>query len=282
MTPEEPGSAVEHPRDAENIESDSLGRERQGVEELSQGEIDEAETLIRRGLVEDVPGGDVTSEWLMPPDVEIRACFVPRQEGILCGMPVVASLFREIDPDISLRPLRSEGDRLVPGEPFLEIEGAVQPILRGERLALNFLQLLSGISTLTRRYVDEIVGTSCGLYDTRKTTPGWRFLQKYAVRIGGGKNHRRSLSDFALIKDNHRQVLRALGDQNIADWIQRIRQRRSEVLVELEVDQLDELRDALTAGLDIILLDNFSIEGLSRAVEIVRAFEGPRPQLEAS
>ncbi len=249
---------------------------------LNEAEQEEAKALIQRGLNEDVPAGDVTSEYLIPQDITIRANFIPRSDGILCGLPVAAQLFREIEPAILMRPLKSEGDRIKAGQSFLEIEGPVQAILKGERLALNFLQLLSGIASLTRIYVEAIEKTDCKLYDTRKTTPGWRFLQKYAVRVGGGQNHRRSLSEFALIKDNHRQVLRSLGETEISSWIKKIREKQNQVLVELEVDQLDELEEALKSELDIVLLDNFSIEGLKKAVELVREFKGHKPLLEAS
>lgn len=284
MVPEDPRPAVEEPRE-DRVDSDDeafIPRPREVAIDLDDDESEEALALIQRGLAEDVPSGDITSEHLIPQDVTIRASFVSRAPGVLCGLPVVADLFREIEPAILLRPLKNEGDRIKAGQSFLEIQGPVQPILKGERLALNFLQLLSGIATLTRRYVDEIQDTQCKLYDTRKTTPGWRHLQKYAVRVGGGHNHRRSLSEFALIKDNHRQVLRALGDTDISSWIQRIRQKQSQVLVELEVDQLDDFEEVLKSELDIVLLDNFSTAGLARAVELVRAWDGKKPLLEAS
>ncbi len=253
-----------------------------GTAEFGAAETSETRALILRGLEEDLPSGDVTSELLIPEGVRVRAQFVPREDGILCGLPVVAALFREIEPALALRPLRSEGDRIVEGDSFLEIQGPGLAVLRGERLALNFLQRLTGVATLTRRHADLIRPTECLLYDTRKTTPGWRALEKYAVRVGGGRNHRQDLSSFALIKDNHRQILEALGSSDVGGWIERLREVRSEVPVELEVDDLDQLRSALSAECDIVLLDNFSLADLEAAVEMVRAWPGRRPQLEAS
>lgn len=268
------------PEDSEPTPLVGLGMAATG--EFTALEQDEARTLILRGLEEDCPDGDVTSELLLPEDRTIRAGFVPRDNGVVCGIPVVAALFREIEPAISLRPLRSDGDRIHSGEAFMEIEGPIQPILRGERLALNFLQRLSGVSTLTRRFVDAVAGTHCHIYDTRKTTPGWRALEKYAVRAAGGKNHRRGLSDMVLIKDNHRKVLASLGDADLTGWLQRIRQVRSELAVEIEVDSVDELNAALEAGYELILLDNFSLEDLGRAVTLTRRRPGKTPVLEAS
>ncbi|MBI4586154.1 MAG: carboxylating nicotinate-nucleotide diphosphorylase [Planctomycetes bacterium] len=260
----------------------ALERQSRTPEPFSEAEKTEAERLILSGLKEDLPAGDPTSEVLIPQGISVCAHYVARKEGILCGLPVVALLFRELEPAISLRPLRSDGDKVHAGEPFLELVGPVQPILRGERLSLNFLQRLSGIASLTHRFAEAVEGTGCLLYDTRKTTPGWRALEKYAVRMGGGRNHRRSLSEFALIKDNHRQVLEALGDRSMAAWLERLRARQPDRLVELEVDAVEEVPEALKAGPDLILLDNFSIADLRRAVQIIRGHPGKQPLIEAS
>ena len=238
--------------------------------------------LIREGLSEDVPEGDLTTDALVPEGVAVRGAFVPRQAGVLCGLPVVAELFRSIEPAISLRPFRTDGDGVVAGEPILGISGPVHPILLGERLALNFLQRLSGVASATKMIAEAIGDTSCQVFDTRKTTPGWRFLEKYAVRVGGGQNHRMHLSESSLVKDNHRQVLSWLGDDDPVDWVARLRRARSEARVELEVDTLEEFSKALTAEPDVILLDNFSIEDLICAVQLVKETSHRRPELEAS
>ena len=238
--------------------------------------------LIREGLSEDVPEGDLTTDTLVPEGVAVQGAFVPRQGGVLCGLPVVAELFRLIEPAISLRPFRTDGDRVVAGEPILGISGPVHPILLGERLALNFLQRLSGVASATNRIVEAIQHTDCEVFDTRKTTPGWRSLEKYAVRVGGGQNHRMHLSESSLVKDNHRQVLQWLGNDDPVSWVASLRAARSEARVELEVDSLDELSRALPAEPDVILLDNFSVDDLKRAVEIVKETSHRRPELEAS
>ncbi len=248
---------------------------------FSERERQAAAVLISSGLQEDAPAGDLTSEILVAESVSLRAAVVPRQDGILCGLPVVAELFRQVEPAISLRPLRSDGDRVAAGAPVLELDGPAQPVLRGERVALNFLQRLSGIATATRRIVDAVAGTGCRVYDTRKTIPGWRVLERYAVRVGGGFNHRFSLSDLVIVKDNHRQVLAALGEDSMEAWVRRVRETRPGVAVELEVDSIDELESALRAGADIVLLDNFGVEELRRAVELTRGM-ARKPLLEAS
>jgi nicotinate-nucleotide pyrophosphorylase (carboxylating) len=245
-------------------------------------EADEARFLIGRALSEDMPRDDVTTDPLIPASAVIEAEIVARQEGVVSGLPVVALLFAQLDGELKLEIERPDGARVAPSDILARVRGPARAVLRGERPALNFLQHLSGIASRTREFVDALADTGCGLYDTRKTTPGWRALEKYAVRCGGGANHRRDLSEFALIKDNHRQILAALGDPHIAGWIRKIRELRSEVLVELEIDDPDDLVPALEAQPDLLLLDNFSLSDLRRAVETVHEWPGPKPSVEAS
>ena len=254
---------------------------------FGDSERDEAKILIGRALTEDMPGDDVTSEPLVPESLHIEADVVSRQAGVGCGLPVVVLLFeelarRESSPAVEVEIRTGDGQEVTPGDVLATMRGGARAILRGERPALNFLQHLSGVATRTRQFVDAIAGTGCSLYDTRKTTPGWRGLEKYAVRCGGGSNHRLDLSEFALIKDNHRQICASLGDSDFAGWIRKIRGVRSAALVELEIDNPEDLPAALEAKPDLLLLDNFSLSDLRRAVEFVRQWPGPRPELEAS
>ena len=245
-------------------------------------ETDGARFLIGKTLSDDLPDIDVTTDPLIPADVWVEAAFVARQGGVLSGLPVVALLFEQVDPTLELHVDRGDGGRVEPSDILARVSGPARAVLRAERPALNFLQHLSGIASRTREFVDSLAGTGCALFDTRKTTPGWRGLEKYAVRCGGGRNHRRDLSEFALIKDNHRQILADLGDPDIASWIRKIRALRSGVLVELEIDERGDLTEALEAQPDLLLLDNFSLSDLRHAVPVGREWPGPKPALEAS
>lgn len=245
-------------------------------------EWEEAMRLIGLALAEDLPGPDVTSQALIPPEVRVRGAFVPRHEGVFCGGPVIVALFETLDRRVTVRPLRPDGERVRAGEQVLEISGPALPILAGERAALNFVQRLSGIASTARRWMDALGDSPTVLLDTRKTTPGWRHLEKYAVRAGGAANHRFHLSDQALVKDNHIQILRALGAGGSRDWVAAIRARNPEVLVEVEVENLEEFREAVDAGADIVLLDNMSPEAMRQAARELRERGGRRPLLEAS
>ena len=246
------------------------------------GEAEEARRLIRLALDEDATDRDITSEALIPPDAMIRGAFVPRRQGVICGLPVVMEVLRAIDPGLDLRALASDGEAVKGGQPVLEVRGPARPILAGERTALNFLQRLSGIATMTRRWNRLIRGTGAVLFDTRKTLPGWRRLEKYAVRTGGGANHRLSLSDQALVKDNHVHILRSLGIGGVQAWVEAVRLHRPGTVVAVEVETLEEFRDAVDAGADLIILDNMELEVMEQAVRELRARPGRRPLLEAS
>ena len=232
-----------------------------------------AKGLIEQALREDVGPGDVTTRAVIPPDVRGKGAILVKAHGVICGLQVAAEVFRAVDERISFRPRVREGEPVQPGDVVAEVEGPLRGILTAERTALNFLARLSGIATLTARFVDAVAPYRAVILDTRKTTPGWRVLEKYAVRCGGGRNHRMGLYDMVLIKDNH---IAACG--SISEAVRRVRAAGVGVPVEVEVKDLDELREALKLGVDRILLDNFSVEDIAEAVKIA---EGRVP-LEAS
>jgi nicotinate-nucleotide pyrophosphorylase (carboxylating) len=230
--------------------------------------------LIDRALAEDVDEqGDVTSIATMAPQAHGVMDLVARRPGVVAGVPVAAAVFTAVDPQLQVQINRNDGESVLPGEVILTISGRLQDLLRAERTALNLLGHLSGIATLTRAWVDAIAGTGARIRDTRKTTPGMRTLEKYAVRCGGGTNHRMSLSDAALIKDNH--VVAAGG---VVPAFTAVRQAFPGLPIEVEVDRLDQLAEILPVGADLVLLDNFTIPELRAAV----AMNAGRARLEAS
>jgi nicotinate-nucleotide pyrophosphorylase (carboxylating) len=230
--------------------------------------------LLRMALEEDLGHADVTTAAVVPEDLAGRAVVVGRESFVLSGSSPFGRIFQLLDESTAMECRFRDGDRVPVDVPVLEISGRVQVLLSGERVALNLLQRLSGVATLTRRMVDALAGASCRLLDTRKTTPLWRQLERQAVRHGGGYNHRFGLSDGVLIKDNH---LAAAG--GIREAVKRVRLSAPHTLrIEVEVDTLDQFREALEVGVDVILLDNFSVEMMGRAVAINRK----RALLEAS
>ena len=252
-------------------------------------ELEEARYLIERALAEDMPRGDVTTEGLLgrAGGPRVRADIVSRQAGVACGLPVVVDLFRGAAPAVLVGGRVSDGDRIEPGSVLAELHGPAGPILSLERIALNFIGRLSGIATLARAWVDAIAAGAGGrtkVLETRKTTPGWRRLEKYAVRAGGAENHRMGLSDALLVKDNHAAVLRALGRSSIREWVAALRVAHPDVFLEVEVDGRAEFLEALDAGVDAILLDNFALEDIRWAVGKRDALRqgAVRPLLEAS
>ena len=221
--------------------------------------------LVKYALSEDVGTGDITTLNAIPSGISARAVIVTREDGVAAGIDVAQLTFREAEPRLKFRPLAADGDRLKAGAALAQITGEVGGILKAERTALNFLQRLCGIATLTRRFVDLVEGTGVTILDTRKTTPGLRFLEKYAVKCGGGDNHRLALWDMYLIKDNH---IRAAGGVTAA--IERIlRTRQGDLLLEVEVESLDQLGEALRPEVDRILVDNRPPAEVRRAVEAV-------------
>ena len=230
---------------------------------------------VSAALREDLGTGDVTAQ-LVPQGQRVRGRVITREDAVLCGRPWVEETFRRLDRTIRLTWRATDGDRVRSGTVIFEIEGLARPILTGERTALNFLQLLSATATEASRFVAAVAGTGCTVLDARKTLPGLRSAQKYAVRCGGGRNHRMGLYDMVLIKENH---VAAAG--SITAAIAAARRVAGGVKVEVEVESLKELEEALRAGPDIVLLDDFSLEDLAAAVSLNRSRDRP-VALEAS
>ncbi len=224
---------------------------------------------VARFLAEDVGAGDVTSALTVPAGTRASARLVARAACVVAGLEVAREVFRQLDGTVVFRPLVRDGDRVEAGTGLAGLEGAAAPILTGERTALNIMQRLSGIATITRRYADAVAGTGASVSDTRKTTPGLRLFEKYAVRIGGGRNHRIGLFDAALIKDNH---LVAAG--GVAPALAAAQARAAAVPVQLEVDSLDQLTLALQLGIQAVLLDNMTPDEVAEAIRLVR--QSPR------
>jgi nicotinate-nucleotide pyrophosphorylase (carboxylating) len=232
-------------------------------------------SLVDRALAEDIGAGDLTAA-LIPPARQGRATVLTREAAVICGQPFAAATFARLDPAVRLRWSIAEGGAAAPGEILLHLEGPARALLSGERTALNFLQFLSGTATAARRFAERLTGTACRLLDTRKTIPGLRLAQKYAVRIGGGHNHRLGLFDGILIKENHIMAAGSIGAA-----VAQARAAGHAIPVEVEVETLAELREALAAGADIALLDEFPLPLLREAVAVNR--EALRPmKLEAS
>ncbi len=239
------------------------------------------ETFLDAILAEDIgspeSGGDVTSAAVIPADASLKAAMTARQDMTVAGLPVAAEIFKRLDPDARAEMLVKDGDTLSAGDVMMRVEGNARALLAGERAALNIVQHLSGIATLTRHYVEAIAGTDTTLLDTRKTTPLLRQLEKYATRMGGARNHRMGLYDAILIKDNHIAVAKGLAESGVAAAVKAAK-AASDLAVEVECDTLAQVGDALQAGADRLLLDNMNLDDLRSAVELV----GGRVKLEAS
>lgn len=227
--------------------------------------------FIDRALEEDSIGADVTTNALIPTHLEARAFLVPKDPGILAGLEVAAAAFRRVDPNLVFTQQLLDGERVEGGEIVATVAGSMASILTAERTALNFLQRMSGIATLTDQYVNAVDGTTASITDTRKTVPGLRLLDKYAVSIGGGRNHRMSLADGVLIKDNHLAALAGEG-VSLAQAIRRARARAPHtVKIEVEVESIEAALAATNAGADIVMLDNMSPEEMRSAVDQIAA-----------
>jgi nicotinate-nucleotide pyrophosphorylase (carboxylating) len=232
------------------------------------------ESFGAAALDEDLAGGtDVTTVATVPATVRGRGDLVARAPGVVAGLPVAEAVFAYASADLDCAELAADGDQVEAGQVVLSVTGPIRAILTAERTALNLLCHLSGVATLTRRWVDAVAGTSAAIRDTRKTTPGLRALEKYAVRCGGGVNHRMSLSDAALIKDNH---VAAAG--SVAQAFAAVRAQAPSLPLEVECDTLEQVSEALVAGADLILLDNFTVTDMAAAVRLA----GGRALLEAS
>ncbi len=225
----------------------------------------ELDDLLRRALSEDIGAGDITSEAIFAEDHISDGYVIAKQNLVLAGMPVFIRVFALLDGKVKVTPCNVDGDRINKGQRFAQLQGPTRSLLAGERVALNFLQRLTGIATETNRYMEAVGDRSTMIVDTRKTTPGLRMLEKYAVTVGGGKNHRYGLDSMVLIKDNH---IKAAG--GILQAVQKVRGSISPYIkVEVEVENLKQLDDALAASVDIIMLDNMSLPMIEEAVKII-------------
>jgi len=230
---------------------------------------------VARALAEDVGSGDLTAA-LIPADRIGRATVITRERAIVCGLPYVEASFHGVEPQVRLEWRVAEGDSVAANQPLVDLEGPARALLTGERTALNFLQLLSSTATAAHTYAALLEGTNCRLLDTRKTIPGLRSAQKYAVRVGGGHNHRMGLFDGILIKENH---IMAAG--SIAAAVAAAKRGSAQVPIEVEVENLSELQQAIAAGADIAMLDDFSLEAMREAVALNANAAKPL-ELEAS
>ncbi len=227
---------------------------------------------LQRFLEEDLGIGDITTELLCSEET-VSAVIKAKGRGVLAGLPFVQELFLMLG-GVYIRPMKDEGEAFEEGDVLLELEGRAEMILVGERLALNILQSLSGIATRAREFAKALEGTSIKILDTRKTTPGYRFFEKYAVRVGGGRNHRFALYDMVLIKDNHKKVA-----GGISEAIRKVKEKISPAYrIEVEVESIEELEEALQEGVDIVMLDNFAPEQVREGVNMV----GGRVEIEVS
>lgn len=240
--------------------------------------IDESELhLIDIALAEDRGSGDWTTQWTVPARSRAHATIVAKADGVIAGLSVACAVFARLDPRVKVTTSCKDGDAVASGEVVCTIIGPARAVLTGERTALNFLQRLSGVATLARKYVDAVAGTAAVILDTRKTTPAWRGLEKAAVRAGGAQNHRAGLYDMVLIKENHIAIA-----GGVAEAIRRVRDANNRALkVEVEVRSKDELKIALDEGCDRLLLDNMDVQAIREAVRIARKAK-PKIEIEAS
>lgn len=244
---------------------------------LNNFPVDAAFALIRLALAEDVHTGDVTSLWTIPAEQKQKARLIAKGAGVLAGLPIIELVFKELKAPVELTFYKKDGDRVYSGELIAEIEGTTRALLTGERTLLNFIQQLSGVATITANYAEALSAGTTRVLDTRKTLPGFRTLQKYAVRAGGGINHRMGLFDMVLVKDNH---IAACG--GVLEALTVVKKNNSAGLrVEIEVENLEDLKRLLHQGVDVIMLDNMDNETMAQAVEIVRESGDPL-KLEAS
>jgi len=235
---------------------------------------DATDALIETALKEDMPQGDITSENIIPADSESEAIILAKEEGVLAGIDVAERVFHKIDPSIVFKKNLNDGQKFRKGQTLATIQGSSISLLKGERTALNFLQRMSGIATTTQKFVGALQGTKTKILDTRKTTPGLRSLEKYAVKMGGGMNHRFNLSEMVLIKDNHLRIVGSIS-QAVKSAKERI---KPGVRVEVEATSIEEVQEAVQSGADMIMLDNMPKEAMK---EVVKRVKGKVP-LEVS
>ncbi len=229
-------------------------------------DIEKLRYIINGALAEDIGDGDVTTNLIIPPSQFGKGVFISKEDGVLAGIDVAQLVFEGVDRDVTFKKYLKDGDKLTPKVSIAEVEGRVKSFLTAERVALNFLQRLSSIATLTAKFVEKVKGPKAKIIDTRKTTPFLRNLEKYAVRVGGGENHRFGLYDMILIKDNH---IEAAG--SIVEAINRVKKGNKKGLkIEVETQSLKEVEDALNCGVDRIMLDNMSVKDIRKAVELIK------------
>lgn len=250
--------------------------ERREIGRLSPQAIEET---VRRALAEDAPWGDITSETLIPADAKLSAKLVAREPGVLSGITVFSAAMTLTDASIEVQTVLADGARFERGAVLATVAGAARSVLAAERVALNFVQRMSGIASMTAQFVEAVAGTKARIVDTRKTTPGLRLFERYAVRCGRGHNHRFSLSDAVLAKDNHLAVLTRNGERNLTEALREVRATLPHTThLEVEVDRPDQIAAVLDAGVDTIMLDNFTLDEMRAAVEQI----GGRALVEAS
>ncbi|MFN3531048.1 MAG: carboxylating nicotinate-nucleotide diphosphorylase [Candidatus Brocadia sp.] len=257
-------------------------------------EPEKIDNLIQLAIQEDIFTGDITTENLIPENLIVEGAFIAKESGVIAGLPIVEYFFSKLDKDIFFKQWVKDGVFVHKGETIATINGSAKTLLSGERIALNFLQRISGIATLTARFVERIKPLETSIMDTRKTIPGWRYLEKYAVAVGGGVNHRMGLYDQVLIKDNHLDIMKNKLFYDIPPHVSIIeeavsvlrRKIKKGILIEVETRTLEEVKNALKAGVDIILFDNMDIQQLKDAVRLVKEwkYEGDvrQPLTEAS
>ncbi|MDP3049241.1 MAG: carboxylating nicotinate-nucleotide diphosphorylase [Thermodesulfovibrionales bacterium] len=221
--------------------------------------------IIRIALEEDIGNGDITTAFLIPEDSESRALIIAKGNFVVAGIPFIKEVFSFLDREVRFNVFINDGSKVMKGDVIAEVSGRTKVLLSGERVSLNILQRLSGIATLTNMFVEKVKGLKTKIVDTRKTTPGLRFMEKYAVRVGGGNNHRFGLFDGILIKDNH---IEAVG--SITEALRLASEGHHLAKIEVEVENLNDLKEAVEGGSDIVMLDNMSIQDMKEAVNIVR------------
>jgi len=237
------------------------------LDEMVQGlPVQQVRKIVARAFVEDLGKGDVTTSLTVPESAKARGIFFSKQPLVVAGLPVAEEVFRMLQPDYQWDAVITDGTEVPAGQPLARVEGKAATLLSGERVALNFLQRLSGVATLTRKFKDQLAGLKTELLDTRKTTPGLRILEKYAVRMGGGTSHRMGLDDGILIKNNHIAIAGGIG--SAIESVQR--EKPAGMPIEVEVRTREELEEAIGAGADIALLDNMTPEEVAKCVDFAR------------
>jgi nicotinate-nucleotide pyrophosphorylase (carboxylating) len=236
-------------------------------------DIEKISDIVQSAITEDIGKGDITSNIFIPEDSKSEGKFIAKEDGIVAGLPVAKYVFSQIDKNLVFTSNIEEGSRINKDTIIANVKGSTLSILSAERLVLNFLQILSGISTLTNRFVEKVKGYKTQIMDTRKTTPGWRYLERYAVRIGGGLNHRMGLYDQILVKDNHLKIMRG-NREKTCSFTKLVRKAREQtengVLIEVEIEDIIHVKDVVDAGVDIIMFDNMEPSKIGEAVSMIR------------